>query len=229
MHFLTAKWEDLLLANYTVDPACLENLIPPGTELDTHEGVCYVSLVAFIFRKTRVIGLPVPFHLNFEEVNLRFYIRPVSDPGQRAVAFIREIVPSRVIPLISNTLFKEHYVSMRMTHEIGYPYATYRWGKSLEHRISAQIHADAEIPAPGSINEFITEHYHGYTAHPAGTLHYRVEHPQWQVAEVTDYEIDVDFSSCYGSEFAFLNQQKPANVCYTAGSAVSVSFPSQLK
>ncbi len=73
--FLTAKWQDLVMANYKVNPNLLTGFLPKHTTLDFHEGDCYVSLVAFKFLDTKVLGISVPFHTNFEEVNLRFYVR----------------------------------------------------------------------------------------------------------------------------------------------------------
>jgi uncharacterized protein YqjF (DUF2071 family) len=32
-------------------------------------------MVGFVFKDTRVLGIKWPFHVNFEEVNLRFYVR----------------------------------------------------------------------------------------------------------------------------------------------------------
>ena len=229
MDFLRARWEDLILANYTLNPAVLEPYVPAGTELDFHGGECYVSLVAFMFRKTRVMGIPVPFHQNFEEVNLRFYVRPIHQPELRSVCFIREIVPRAAIPLISNTLFKEHYHATRMSHRIEHPEISYSWGKKLEYSITAKLSSTAGLPAKGSLDEFITEHYHGFSAHPRGTLHYQVFHPQWEVSNLENCRIDVDFEANYGREFAFLNEAQPASICYANGSDVRVSFPSRLK
>ena len=37
--------------------------------------MCYVSLVGFMFKNTRLLNIPIPFHTDFEEVNLRFYVK----------------------------------------------------------------------------------------------------------------------------------------------------------
>ncbi len=65
--FLTAQWRWLAMANYVIDPAVLQPFVPRGTELDTWQGRHYVSLVGFLFLDTRVLGVPIPFHRNFEE------------------------------------------------------------------------------------------------------------------------------------------------------------------
>src|SRR6185295_14844973 len=115
--FLTAKWHDLIMANYEVDPSLLAGLVPAGTELDLHEGRCFVSLVGFMFLDTRVLGFLVPFHVNFEEVNLRFYVRrETEDEVRRGVVFIKEIVPRLAIATVARTLYGEPYEAMKMSH-----------------------------------------------------------------------------------------------------------------
>ena len=100
--FLTAKWHDLIMVNYEVDPKLLEPRVPLGTELDLQDGKCFVSLVGFMFLDTRVMEFLVPFHVNFEEVNLRFYVkRETEDELRRGVVFIKEIVPKSAIAAVA--------------------------------------------------------------------------------------------------------------------------------
>src|SRR5215218_5469545 len=100
--FLTAQWKDLVMANYEVAPELLADRVPPETSLDFQDGKLFVSLVGFMFLKTRVLGVPVPFHINFEEVNLRFYVKRESDTEvRRGVVFVKEIVPRFAIATIA--------------------------------------------------------------------------------------------------------------------------------
>lgn len=228
MKFLRAKWQHLLLANYTVDRGVLERFVPEGTVIDEFDGKVFVSLVAFMFNETRVLGIRVPFHVDFEEVNLRFYVAPTGDRTKRAVTFIKEIVPRRVIPLIANTLFNENYIALPMSHENNGLCHSYTWKNGESNTISGQIATDMAIPQRGSISEFITEHYWGYSRGRKGTLEYQVEHPQWRVCELRDYDISVNFASTYGSKFGFLRTLTPYNCLYAEGSEVSVSFPKRV-
>src|SRR4051812_5676689 len=96
--FLTAGWHHLVMLNYPVDPAVLQTHLPAGTELDFWNGQTYVSVVGFQFQGARVLGVPVPFHRHFEEVNLRFYVRYRVPAGwRRGVVFIKEIVRKRLV------------------------------------------------------------------------------------------------------------------------------------
>ena len=228
MKFLEAKWQHLLLANYAVQPALLEPFVPKGTVLDPFAVKYFVSLVAFLFDETRVLGIRVPYHVQFEEVNLRFYVIPAGDPTKRAVTFIKEIVPKRIIPLIANTLFNENYVALPMTHVNRADYHCYTWGQGNINSLSGRLTMEPTRPVPGSHEEFITEHYWGYAKSRTGTVEYRVEHPPWRVSELHEFEIAVDFAGTYGPEFGFLSTTKPDHVLYAEGSEVSVSFPKRL-
>ena len=111
--FLTAEWRYLAMLNYEVEPERLMPLVPKGTELDTHDGKTFVSMVGFLFLNTRVMGLAIPFHRDFEEINLRFYVRRKAEDGwRRGVVFVKEIVPRTAIALTARWLYNENYVAL---------------------------------------------------------------------------------------------------------------------
>ena len=104
--FLTAKWLNLAMINYEVDPEMLVPYVPCGTEIDTWNGKTLMSVVGFLFKDTRVSGIRIPFHVNFEEVNLRFYVRRRRrDELRRGVVFIKEIVPKTAIALVARVAY----------------------------------------------------------------------------------------------------------------------------
>jgi uncharacterized protein YqjF (DUF2071 family) len=91
-HLLNARWENLIMANYAVDPEVLKPFLPKGVELDFYKGRTFVSLVGFIFRNTSIFKIPIPFFGTFKEINLRFYVRRVNDHEiKRGVVFINEL------------------------------------------------------------------------------------------------------------------------------------------
>lgn len=225
--FLTAKWKDLLMVNYEVDPALMRRHLPNGIELDFDDGRCFVSLVAFMFLDTRVLGLPIPFHRNFEEVNLRFYVAR-TDQGEvrKGVSFIKELVPRSAIALVAKGVFGEPYEAARMSHTIEGDNVGYSWRcRGQEYSVSAQRSGHSAIPSDTSHEGFITEHYWGYTRRSdERTAEYKVEHPAWEVSDVVDLEVDVDFEKLYGPEFGHLSAQQPFSAFLAAGSEVSVYF-----
>ena len=234
--FLTAEWRKLIMAQYAIDPGLLTPYLPSGLDLDFYEGRCYVSLVAFLFDRVRLKGLPIPFHTRFEEVNLRFYVRRTEPDGsiKRGVVFIREFVPRRAIAYVAKRFYEEPYTAIPTNHriELSSESLKVRYGWDLGGRShSLAVHSE---PTPqnilaGSEEDFITEHYWGYTRRSDGTTSaYRVEHPRWQTYKPRSYDIAVDFGLLYGASFAFLNDQPVSSVLLAEGSEVSVHSGSRL-
>jgi uncharacterized protein len=234
--FLTAEWRKLAMAQYAVDPAVLEMYLPAGLELDLFHGKCYVSLVGFLFDKVRLKGVPIPFHTRFEEVNLRFYVRRIDADGssRRGVVFIREFVPRAAITFVANRFYEEPYATVPMRHEIVASVdslnVAYEWEYGgASWAMSVQAAPLAVAIAPGSVEEFITEHYWGFTKRSdGGTSQYEVKHPSWVVYPVRKCEVDADFGALYGDRFAGLSDAKPESVLLAEGSAVSVDSGSRL-
>ena len=213
------------MANYEVTPELLEDRIPRGTSLDFHEGKLFVSLVGFMFLDTRVLGFPVPFHINFEEVNLRFYVkRETETETRRGVCFVKEIVPRFAIATVARVLYGEPYECWKMSNTRSEKEVGYGWQKGgCVNHLKIEIDEDLGVPAENSHGEFIIEHYWGYTKRGRGRVdEYKVEHPKWELFSVENERIDVDFGSCYGPRFAFLADKRPHSVLLAKGSVISV-------
>ena len=212
-----------------LNPSILKPYLPAGVELDDWQGKHYMSVVGFLFLKTKVKGIPIPFHTNFEELNLRFYVKRLRDEKwERGVVFIKEIVPKFAIAVLARKIYNENYVCYPMGHilnkdenkfEIGYSWKSYhKWNS-----IYAQLNPTSQALKTNSMEEFITKHYFGYVAQKNGsTIEYEVEHPPWELWNVLNYKVDVDFSANYGPEFTQSLNQAPCSVFAAVGSKISV-------
>jgi hypothetical protein len=226
--FLTAEWRKLAIANYSVEPGLLRDFIPAGTELDLWQNTCYISLVGFMFLNTRLKGFSVPCHANFEEVNLRFYVKHKREGNwKRGVVFIKEIVPRPALSLVANRIYKENYQTMPMKHSWNTTQdsldVAYSWKKRSWNNFSVSTNPDPVLIEVGSEEEFITEHYWGYTKiNRSITSEYEVQHPRWMAYHVKNYSIDVNFGDVYGPQFAFLSEQVPKSVMLAEGSKITV-------
>jgi len=208
------------MLNYAVDPSLLEPFVPAGTELDAFDGKTYLSLVGFEFNRTRVLGFAVPFHQNFEEVNLRFYVRRSS---KRGVVFIRELVPKYAVAAVARLLFKENYSCVPMSHRAEAGSVEYSWKLGSE-RCVMSIETDGEsfVPPDGSLSQFITEHYWGYTTQKGGSLEYEVQHPPWRVWNAKQASFSGNVDALYGREFAQVLKREPDSAFLAKGSLVTV-------
>ena len=228
-HFLRTEWNNLIMANYVVPKELLLPFIPAKTELDFFEGKTFVSLVGFMFLNTRILGFSIPNHVNFEEVNLRFYVK-YNDHGKwkRGTVFIKEIVPRFAISFFARFLYREKYSTMKMRHfhikkadEIE---TCYEWKyKNKWNKLVASAQEKSWPMRMNSEEEFIAEHYWGYTKYNGNiTYEYEVNHPRWEIFNVLNYTIDCDFSGIYGTEFSFLADAVPSSVFMAKGSEVKI-------
>jgi uncharacterized protein YqjF (DUF2071 family) len=228
--FLTAEWRKLIMAQYEVPATALTPALPRGLELDLFHGHCYVSLVGFLFDRVRVLGVAIPHHIRFEEVNLRFYVKRTEADGRckRGVVFLREFVPRYAISLVARSLYDEPYATLPTRHRFASSgddlQVEYEWRyQSRWQRLAVTAGAEAQPIQADSEAEFITEHYWGYTRRRQGhTSEYGVEHPRWSVYPIRDSQIEVDFGRIYGETFAALTNAAPASVLLAEGSAVRV-------
>jgi uncharacterized protein len=233
--FLTAEWRDLVMLNYQVNPDFLHQYVPAGTELDSFAGKTYLSLVGFRFLRSKFCGkIPLPFHTDFEEVNLRFYVRrPNRSEERRGVCFVREIVPKRLIAWTARLWYRENYQQCRMAHRIEQSAdggkAEYTWQVGRQRcRLSAAA-GKMTYPLEGSLEQFITEHYWGYSKQKGGgSLEYRVTHVPWRVAEATNAGFEGDARANYGERFAAILGRRPDSAFLADGSSVEVFFADRI-
>ncbi len=229
--FLEAKWQNLIMVNYEIDPSHLLPYLPKGVELDYFNGKTYVSLVGFLFKNTSLFGIPIPFIGSFEEVNLRFYVvRKVNNELRRGVVFVNETVPNKLVAWLANKLYKEHYVAIPTKHSWtianNKKEIEYKWKvDGIWNKLNVKASAASIKMEIGSFEEFIFEHYYGYTrVDSEETIEYKINHPSWETNKITEHQINCDFKAFYGSDFEALNTSKPYSVLLAEGSSISVDW-----
>lgn len=230
--FLTAEWRSLALLNFAIDPTVLRPLVPDGTEFDLFEGQALISLVGFLFQKTRVRGIAVPFHQDFEEINLRFYVkRDVGRQLRRGVVFVKEAVPKAAIAWVARTFYGENYVALPVRHDVGSgshaEYACQINGSWNSFRVNVEGKPNA--PEAGSLEHFILEHYWGYARQrDGGTMEYQVEHPAWRTWPVKSATMEFDAAALYGDRFASALSAPIHSAVLAEGSPVTVRSGARL-
>lgn len=230
--FLTADWRDLVMLSWAIDPALLAARVPAGTALDLLDGRALVSVVGFRFRGTRVLGVGVPGHADFDEVNLRFYVRRQTPAGEmrRGVVFVRELVPRAAVTWLARWAYGEPYRTLPMRSAASGRRYTYEWRRDGRWEgLTATATGVAEIPPPGSEAAFVTHHHWGYgRRRDGGTLEYEVAHVPWRVWATEGAALTADVAALYGEEFAPALSAPPVSALVADGSPVTVFRPRRL-
>ncbi len=224
------------MLNYEVDPRWLDKYVPCGTVLDSFLGKTYASLVGFRFCRTKLFGsLSIPLHSDFDEVNLRFYVRrKEGDESRRGVVFVAEVVPKEAVAMMARLIYGENYVCLPMKHYIctdgAKKVVRYQWqGKNQWCQFSAEAMGAPELPREGSLEQFITEHYWGYSSQRrGGAIEYHVSHVPWRVWVSTTAGLEGDASWLYGIELGRALQGHPSSAFIADGSPVTVFRGSKL-
>lgn len=234
--FLTAEWRHLLFVNFEIDPTLAQRYVPRGTELDLLDGRALASIVAFRFLKTRLLGVPVPWHRDFDEINLRLYVRHRTPDGwRRGVTFVRELVPRPAIAWTARLAYNEPYRAVRMRHAISMDPMTggslrYGWRQSGSwHEVGATVTGPNQPIEPDSTIGFVTEHYFGYTRQRNdSTVEYAVHHDRWRVWPDATTELKIDIPAVYGADWAPALTAPPFSAFVCDGASVAIGFPREV-
>ena len=224
--FLSAQWKRLLLLTYDVNPQLLSDHLPPGLTLDTIDGRAFVSLVAFDFLDTRVVGIRWPGFINFPEINLRFYVR--HPDGRRGVVFIKEYVPKRLIALLARTLYNEPYQAAPMTSawtesEESFQLEHKLWIGQAVQQIQVELGKNPVMSQEDSLDRFFKEHSWGFGQTRSGRLlEYQVWHPIWETLPINSVNLEWDWGAVYGDKWAFLSNQQSFHQAFAVGSEIRV-------
>src|SRR5437868_1128724 len=216
------------MLNYRVEPELLAPLVPKGVEMDFFQSETYISIVGLLFLDTRVLTIAFPCHRDFEEVNLRFYVRRRSaDTWRRGVCFVREIVPKKAVALLARLFYGERYMALPMKHLIehrdGALKVEYSWRRASNWESIAMSACGEPVPiAAGTHEEFITEHYWGYTSVRSGCSEYRVEHPRWKIWSADSFQVSADMPTLYGNQLADVLNSRPVSAFIAEGSHVRI-------
>jgi uncharacterized protein YqjF (DUF2071 family) len=223
------------MLNYGVPPELVLPFVPSGTQLDLWNGVAFVSVVGLLFLDTRVLGVPIPLHRTFEEVNLRCYVRrELANETRRAVTFIREIVPRRAIAVAAQAIYNEPYRALPMRRHIrSTPEETvvdYEWKGAFGWTgVHVSANGAPEAIHPGSEQEFIAEHAWGYTRQrDGGTVEYEVRHPKWKIWPARTARFAGMTTDVYPPELARTLSREPDSAFLADGSHVTVHAPIRL-
>lgn len=226
--FLSASWSQLVLLTFEVPETLVRAHLPQGAAPDHWRGATHASLVALQMRDVRVRGWHIPGFGAYPQVNLRVYTRHGADA---AVAFVRELVPRRVVAAVGRLLYGEPFRVARIESGIAERAdgvsIEYRFGPTRPcYRVAVTASQACAVPPDGSFEHHLLERTLGCRQDPRGRLRvFRVLHPPWAVRTVSRLVYELDFAALFGAEWALLNGRAPVSTIVAVGSAVAVGPP----
>jgi hypothetical protein len=183
---------------------------------------------------TRVLGFPALFHVDFPEVNLRFYVvRQVGSELRRGVVFLCELVSRRAVALIARAAYNEPYRVVPLLAKVkrsgsgNAEEMEYSWRDAGRWcRFAGTVAGPLRACDAGSDEEFFTSRHWGYTRQrDGGTIEYHVKHGPWRASAVKEAVVEGRLADTYGAVLAARLAAAPASVIIADGSEVSVSHP----
>ena len=177
------SWYDLLLAHWPVPAEALRARIPASLELDTYDGVAWVTIVPFRMLNVRLRGVPRACGLAFPELNVRTYVRQ----GNRAGVFFFSLdATSPVVILIGRRLFGLPYFRARSSMEGGggqFRFESDRADGTTSFSVTFEAGAPLQAP-PGSLDAWLTERYCFYAQQADGrVVRCDIHHRPWPLQQ----------------------------------------------
>jgi uncharacterized protein YqjF (DUF2071 family) len=224
-------WHDLLFVHWPLPPASVRDRIPPHLELDLHDGVAYVGLIAFTMTGVRPVGFPPLWGLSsFHETNLRTYVR--ADRGDPGVWFFSLDAASSIAVHLARSLFHLPYHRAEMllesepvaeaTDPSNYLYAgVRRWPLPLpaSYTIRAALQGNPRPASPGTLEHFLVERYIFYTSWRGRLYQCRVHHVPYPIQPANILSLDETILAAAGID----RPQVTPIACFSTGVKVRIS------
>ncbi len=223
-------WKNIAYVHWPLPPAVVQERLPNGLEVDTHEGSAWVGLVAFHMERIRIPRTPaIPYFGTFPETNVRTYVRgPDGVPG----VWFDSLDVTRLAPvLVARASYRLPYIWSKMSIDESPGRVTYearrRWPGPRGAASVLTVEPGSRIPhgVETDLERFLTARWGLYTMLGRRLAYAPVVHPPWPLhrAELVDLKDDLVTAAGY---------QPPAGdplVHHSPGVEVRIGLPRSVK
>ena len=173
------EWNNALFLHWTIPFDILRKCVPDNFMIDTFDGNCYVSLVAFTMEKIRPRCLPsIAFISDFDEINLRTYI---DNGNKKGVYFLNIEAEKLLSTFIAKALSGLPYEKSNIK----------RTDKKYSSRnVQKGFYLDTEFEIKKLLNhktdldKWLTERYCLYLDKDNEFYRYDIHHKEWTIKNV---------------------------------------------
>lgn len=186
------EWNEALFLHWKVPCEELIKVIPRNLFIDTIDGACWISLVAFTMEKIRPRAIPsISIISNFYEVNIRTYVVRNNKPG---VYFINIEAEKMVSVLGAKLLSKLPYEKARMKRYIrrdGQEYFSKNNYKGFVLDTSFKV--GEKLIAKTDLEQSLIERYCLYFDSRNELYRYDIHHEPWSLHKVDMIYLETDY------------------------------------
>jgi uncharacterized protein YqjF (DUF2071 family) len=181
---MTQSWHDLLFAHWRVDERLLRPLVPPAFDVDTFDSSAWLGIVPFTMTHVAPHPLPpLPWLSSFPELNVRTYVSPRD--GKRGVFFFSLDAARTLAVVAARAMFGLPYypAAMQVVRDgAAVRYRSRRRGGAAEFEATYEPTGPPVVPAPGTLEFFLTERYCLYHLDLLGRpSRVEIHHAPWQL------------------------------------------------
>lgn len=182
------EWNRALFLHWAVPFELLRKCVPPKLNLDTFDGNCYISLVAFTMEKIKPKFLPsVNYISDFDEINVRTYI---DNDGKKGVYFLNIEAGKTLSAIIAKAISGLPYEKARIKRtEKSYDSNNLKKGFSL----NCEFETKEIVSDKTELDKWLTERYCLYLNRKNELYRYDIHHKEWGLRKVDIKRLSVNY------------------------------------
>ena len=220
-------WHDLAYLHWRYDPAEISALLPPGLEVDVHDGSAWVGLIPFSMRGIGIPRLPaVPYLGTFPEVNVRTYVVRNGVPGVWFFSLdVNRFIPAAVARLTYRLPYCWGSASNTLRGDMLSTEVHRRWPDKGPHT-SISVRVGVPIAQPSPLEVFLTARWGLYSRGSGDSLRYApVDHPVWPLHRAELVSLDDSLVTAAGLSVPV----GEPHVMFSPGVPVRVGLPRRVR
>lgn len=207
MTVMVQSWRHLTFLHWRYPAGEIQDLLPPGVTVETHDGTAWVGLVPFLMAGVRAPGLPpLPWLSRFPETNVRTYVR---GPDGRSGIWFFSLDAARLPAVLAGRVgyglpYCWSDMGVDLYRDGGGPRLVYRcrrrWPSPAGARCDATIRAgepltDADL---GPLDHFLTARFRLYSVLAGRLVAANAAHKPWPLRRAQVEHLDQDVVQAAG-------------------------------
>jgi hypothetical protein len=182
------EWNNALFFHWTIPFDILRKCVPENFNIDTLNGNCYVSLVAFTMQKIRPRYLPsVSLISDFHEINLRTYI---DNDSKKGVYFLNIEAEKLLSTFIAKSLSGLPYEKSDIKRTDKKYTST---NTKKDFFLDTEFEIKKGLEHKTELDKWLTERYCLYLDKDNEFYRYDIHHKEWKIKSIEIKRLNLNY------------------------------------